>query len=133
MLFGNAKEPTEERGTAKEKKGKVILTHMLSIPAHTLSMNIYRVHACQHSPLEAIISTSSNVDHSSARLYPIGKWNKRACSQWIKNIQPEPFCSYTYMYFSSCRFISSRGRAASAYIASISDVSTTGGCAMTAG
>ena len=78
---------------------------------HTISIIIYRAHACQYNPFKVIVSSPSNINNSSTRLYPSGT-NARAlngsrchndsCTETkFEKSQPEPFCSYTSMKFYS--------------------------------
>ena len=145
MLFADAKEPMEERGSGKLKEEKYYLPMcsaywlMRSAFTSTGCIHVSTAHLKQLSPVPVALTTALFVwIHRGSGIYAIPRRGSSChnanCSdsKW-ENTHPDPFSSNTSITFSSCRLTLSRGSAASAYTSIISEVRVTGGCITTLG
>ena len=144
MLFVVGKILTGERGTWKCREEKSYLLScsvylLIRCPsASTGCMPANAANLKQSFPLPLILTTALRVyiqlgSGTNALALNGSRFHNDSCKDTrFERNKSEPFCSYTYMKFKSCRFTSLRG-GTSAYTATISDVSVTGCCVITAG
>ena len=137
VVFQRKRTNGLEKGGRRQRR-KVIPTHVFSILHSAVCIHIYRVHACRHGPLEAVVictklSLSGSTEVVGCMHYVVKGRAATVPWKW-ENTHPDPFNSNTSMEFSSCRLTSSSGGAATAACTTIiSEVRVTGGCVTTLG